>query len=83
MHWKRCDWQICDQQMLGRRSVAVPLKPGGALFFDSLLPHGTPKNDLQRRRRALQFHYTPADARRTTTEQRLAIFGSEDKNMTC
>lgn len=83
LHWKRRDWQICDSEMLGRRSVAVPLKPGGALFFDSLIPHGTPANLSPQRRRAIQFHYLPSDARRTTTEERLTIFGGEGKNATC
>ena len=31
-------------QMLGRESVACPLPAGGAVFFDSLVPHGTPQN---------------------------------------
>jgi hypothetical protein len=33
------------------------LRPGGALFFHSLLYHGTPPNDSPSSRRALQFHY--------------------------
>ncbi len=85
LHWKRRDWQICDtdiQQVRDRR-LAVQLEPGGALLFDSLLPHGTPTNQSAQRRRALQFHYAPGDAGTLTTQQRLAIFGSEGKNVTC
>lgn len=85
LHFQRRDWQICDtdiRQVRDRRVAAV-LQPGGALFFDSLLPHGTPTNVTNQRRRALQFHYAPSDAGTLTTEQRLAIFGSEGKDVTC
>lgn len=34
-------------------------------------------------RRALQFHYAPAGADRVSTEQRMAVFGSEGKSVTC
>lgn len=35
----------------------VPLKPGGALFFSGMIPHETPPNRSDKRRRALQFHF--------------------------
>jgi hypothetical protein len=31
IHFQRRDWQICDSTILGRESVAAPLKPGGIL----------------------------------------------------
>ncbi len=83
IHFQRRDWQICDDKVMGTRSVAVPLPPGGVLFFDGLLPHGTPHNSSAKRRRALQFHYAPAGITKTTTAERLAIFGHEGKNVTC
>ncbi len=83
VHFNRRDWQICDDQVLGTASVAAPLPPGGLLFFDGLLPHGTPHNASPRRRRALQFHYAPADVTRAPAEERLRHFGSEGKNVTC
>ncbi|MCZ7645490.1 MAG: phytanoyl-CoA dioxygenase family protein [Planctomycetota bacterium] len=83
IHFNRRDWQICDREMLGRQAVAVPLKPGGALFFDGLLPHGTPTNHSDQRRRALQFHYAPANVSKMKTEERLAIYGSEGKDVSC
>jgi phytanoyl-CoA hydroxylase len=51
------DCQIPDERVGIENSVAVPLRPGGALFFHSLLYHGTPPNDSPSSRRALQFHY--------------------------
>lgn len=83
LHWQRRDWQICDTEMLGLRSVAAPLPPGGALFFDALLPHGTPTNRSPHRRRALQLHYAPADVVPISTDQRLALFGTEGKDVEC
>jgi phytanoyl-CoA hydroxylase len=84
IHFARRDWQICDTEVLGQESVAVPLPPGGLLFFDGLLPHGTPHNDSGSRRRALQFHYAPSEAQRLPTDdERLRVFGSEGKNVTC
>ncbi len=82
-HFKKRDWQICDTEMLGKMSVAAPLKPGGLLFFDGLLPHGTPHNSSGKRRRALQFHYTGAKAQEIAATERMAVFGSEGKDVTC
>lgn len=83
VHFQRRDWQICDTYERSAGAMAVPLKPGGALFFHSLLQHGTPANSSSQRRRAVQFHYAPANAVKTSTEERLAIFGEEGKDVTC
>ncbi len=83
LHFQRRDWQICDNVILGTKSVAVPLKPGGLLFFDGMLPHGTPHNSSPKRRRALQFHYLPAGVKKVPPEERLKHFGGEGKNVTC
>lgn len=82
-HFQRRDFQICDTEILGKRSVAVPLEPGGLLFFDGLLPHGTPHNTSSRRRRALQFHYVPAGSPRAAREVRLGHFGGEGSGAQC
>lgn len=83
VHFKRRDWQICDTQVRTDAVVACPLAPGGVLLFDGLLHHGTPSNPTEQRRRALQFHYCPADAQWTDPEARLAVFGEEGKDVTC
>jgi phytanoyl-CoA hydroxylase len=83
LHWMRRDWQICDTEMMGASSVACPLPAGGAVFFDSLVPHGTPQNRSPERRRALQFHYVAVDAKAAPKEQRLQVFGTEGKDVTC
>ena len=84
IHFQRRYWQICDTNILGQKSVAAPLKPGGMLFFSGLLPHGTPHNSSEKRRRALQFHYAPADVSTLPdNDERLKHFGSEGKDVTC
>lgn len=83
IHFKRRDWQICDTEIMGQPCVAVPLKPGGVLLFDGLLPHGTPTNHSPHRRKALQFHYFGKSAKKWTEADRLATFGSEGKNVQC
>ena len=83
VHFKRRDWQICDDQVQLGKIMAVPLRPGGILFFDGLIHHGTPPTTSTLRRRALQFHYYPASVARITAQERLAVFGSEGKDVTC
>ena len=83
VHFKRRDWQICDDQVQRRRVVAAPLKPGGVLLFNSYLQHGTPANASPKRRRALQFVYIPSTIGRITPAERLAVFGSEGKDVQC
>lgn len=83
-HFNRRDWQICDTEVLGKnQAVATPLKAGGCLIFDGLVPHGTPHNTTNTRRRALQFHYVAKGTPRTTTEERMQVFGSEGRDVSC
>jgi len=83
VHFKRRDWQICDTDILGKTSAAAPLKPGGLLLFDGLLPHGTPRNGSGRQRRALQFHYTGAKSEKIGATERMRIYGSEGRDVSC
>jgi phytanoyl-CoA hydroxylase len=83
-HFNRRDWQICDTAVLPLGGkVAAPLPSGGALIFDGLTPHGTPMNRSTTRRRALQFHYIPKGTPRTSKEERMRLFGSEGRDVSC
>jgi phytanoyl-CoA hydroxylase len=83
-HFNRRDWQICDTAVLPLDGkVAAPLPSGGALIFDGLTPHGTPTNRSTTRRRALQFHYIPRGTPRTSKEERMRLFGSEGRDVSC
>jgi phytanoyl-CoA hydroxylase len=83
VHFKRRDWQICDTDVAVDEAIAVPLEPGGVLFFHGLLHHGTPPSRSPLRRRAVQFHYKDKDLAWGLEEDRLAIFGSEGKDVEC
>lgn len=83
IHFARRDWQICDTQVRTGEVVAAPLEPGGAVFFDGLVHHGTPHNLTDQRRRSLQYHYCPADAIFDDEAKRQELFGSEGKNVEC
>ena len=83
IHFKRRDWQICDTDVPVGRDTMVPLKPGGCLFWHGLTHHGSPANQSEQRRRALQLHYKPASSGEVTTQERMAIYGSEGKDVDC
>lgn len=86
LHFRRRDWQLCDTESLDRGAnhcVAAPLRPGGVLLFDGLLPHGTPTNHSPDRRRALQLHYAPRTADRLTRERCTELFGGEARGASC
>ena len=83
VHFMRRDWQICDSEIARLRRVAVPMRAGGCLLFDALLPHGTPANRTDRQRWAVQFHYISPESRETEDEERLAVFGEEGKGVSC
>ena len=82
-HFRIRDWQVCDTHILGKPILAAPLPPGGALLFSGLLLHGTPTNTSDRRRRALQFHYTGASVEKVDRAVRTGLFGEEGRDVEC
>lgn len=83
VHFKRRDWQICDTYLQNKSPVALDMEAGDLVFFDAKIPHGTPTNDTDQQRWALQFHYVPRSVEKVAEEQRLAVFGEEGKNVSC
>ncbi|MGH2368723.1 MAG: phytanoyl-CoA dioxygenase family protein, partial [Chloroflexota bacterium] len=73
-HFHHRDCQIADERVQVARAIAIPLAPGGVLFFGGLIHHGTPPNRSADRRRALQFHYAAAHCRNMTFEEHAALF---------
>lgn len=73
-HFHQRDCQIADERVQVDRAIAVPLKPGGVLFFSGLIHHGTPPNLSADRRRALQFHYAAAECQHMSFEEHAALF---------
>lgn len=82
-HYHIRDCQIPDERVDTARKVCVPLEPGGALIFSSLLHHGTPTNTSPDRRRALQFHYAAKSCRRITVEEQARLFQEDGKPRGC
>jgi phytanoyl-CoA hydroxylase len=83
LHFKRRDWQICDSEVPHGTDVVVPLPPGGVLLWHGLTHHGSPDNESNRRRRALQFHYRPSTVALTTTPERMQHYGGEVRGAVC
>lgn len=77
-HYHGADCEIMPDRVAGADEVAVPLAPGGAIFFSGLLPHHTLPNNSLMRRRALQFHYRARDSRFVSDEEYDAIFAEAD-----
>jgi phytanoyl-CoA hydroxylase len=77
------DCQIPDERVAADRAVLVPLPPGGALFFTSLLHHGTPPNRTPHRRWAVQFHYVGESVRAIDRLQHAALYFEGDMYAGC
>ena len=73
-HFHVRDCQLADEVVEVERDRLVPLAPGGALFFSSLLHHGTPPNQSPNRRWALQYHYRATSAIPVTREEHAQLF---------
>ena len=91
MHFAIRDYQLCDADAPNSRDgnvVAVPLRPGGFVLFDGLIPHGTPTNmSRSRSRRALQFHWIRAGTRIVPEHEpgigRAHVFGGAPNGLSC
>ena len=77
------DCQIPDANIAVERDVLVPLAPGGALFFASLLHHGTPPNSSPNRRWALQYHYKAQSARPVSRREHADLYFAGDLYAGC
>ncbi len=82
-HFQVRDCQLADEAVEVERDVFVPLAPGGALFFHSLLHHGTPPNTSPNRRWALQYHYRAASAIPMSREEHAKLFFKGDLYAGC
>ncbi|SDM83877.1 Phytanoyl-CoA dioxygenase (PhyH) [Paenibacillus sp. yr247] len=82
-HYAVRDWQICDSHVAVEKDIAVPLLPGGVLFFHGLLKHGTPYNLSPKKRRALQFHYVGKSVPKLTPKEYKRFFTNEMTGAEC
>ena len=77
-HHRTTDCEIMADRIQPERAMPVPLKAGGAMFFSAMLPHQTPPNRSPHRRRALQFQYRTASARKVSREDHGKVFAEAD-----
>lgn len=82
-HTHARDCQIADDRVEVERDVMAPLEPGGALFFSSLLHHGTPPNASSRRRWAIQYHYAALSAEPMNRVEHAALYFDGDLYAGC
>ncbi len=82
-HVHKRDCQLPDERVEVERDVIVPLAPGGALFFSSLLHHGTPPNNSPQGRWALQFHYATQSAHPIDRAQHQALYHEDEQYAGC
>jgi len=82
-HFHDRDCQLSDDDVAVERDVVVPLPPGGAMFFSSLLHHGTPPNRSPQRRRALQFHYASVNCTTMSGAAHQALFEHDGRYAGC
>lgn len=77
-YWSKVDCEISTEEVNPADAVAIELPPGGLMIFDGLLPHETPANRSDLRRRALQFHYRSADTQVVPREEYMKKFTRGD-----
>jgi len=82
-HYHARDCQMADERVQTQRAIALPLAPGGCLFFSGLLHHGTPPNRSNDRRQALQFHFAAEGCTKMSFAEHAALFGEGGKYAGC
>ncbi len=82
-HVHKRDCQLPDERVDVEHDVIVPLAPGGALFFSSLVHHGTPPNNSPQGRWALQFHYAAQSAYTIDRSQHQELYHEDEQYAGC
>jgi phytanoyl-CoA hydroxylase len=77
-HIHRDDCELAEGRLDLSQAVPVELHAGGILLFSTILPHQTPPNFSNQRRRALQFFYRGANTRQIEREVYRRLFTEGD-----
>lgn len=77
-HHHTIDCEILQDRFDRSEAVPVELKAGGALYFSAMLPHQTPPNRTQTRRRALQLQYRGVETVQVSKEEFGKVFAEAD-----
>ncbi len=73
-NWTKVDCEITTDDIDPANAIPIELPPGGLMIFHGLLPHETPANQSNLRRRALQFHYQSAETHVAPREEYMKKF---------
>lgn len=72
------DCTIAGGRIDTSQAIPVEMRAGGVLFFSVMLPHQTPPNRSDRRRRAVQFFYRGAHTEIITRDEHIQQFVEAD-----
>ena len=77
-HYHTIDCEILPDRFDRSAAVPVELPAGGAMWFSAMLPHQTPPNRSDQRRRALQFQFRGVETRAVSKEEFGKVFAEAD-----
>ncbi|MEO6053881.1 MAG: phytanoyl-CoA dioxygenase family protein, partial [Chthoniobacterales bacterium] len=77
-HFHDRDCEIMPDRIDPSKIIPVPIPAGGAMFFSGLIPHETPPNKSDYRRRAMQFHFRAATSQIVDEETYNRMFVEAD-----
>ena len=77
-HHHTIDCEILPDRIDKTQALAVPLTAGGILYCSARLPHQTPPNSTESRRRALQFQYRGVHTHAVSKEEFGQVFAEAD-----
>lgn len=77
-HHHTTDCKILPDRIDPEAAVPVEIRPGSAIFFHGNIPHFTPKNNSEKRRRALQYHFRARQNAVISREDYFRVFAEAD-----
>lgn len=77
-HHHTHDCEIVDDRIDHSKAEPVEIKAGGMILFHGNLPHYTPPNRSNTRRRAIQYHYRSTANEVVTADEYFEIFKESD-----
>jgi phytanoyl-CoA hydroxylase len=77
-HHHTYDCEIVGDRIDPSKAVPVELEAGGIVFFHGNIPHYTPPNNSNTRRRAIQYHYRTVKNQVISAEEYFEVFKESD-----
>ena len=77
-HHHTYDCEIVEGRINTREAEAIELKAGGIILFHGNIPHYTPPNSSNARRRAIQYHYRNSTNQIVSPKEYFDVFKERD-----